>query len=259
MRRVRVIPVLLIKDGGLYKSVKFKKPRYIGDPINAIKIFNDKEVDEIVVLDVDASKEKRVPDINRISEMAGEAFMPMAYGGGISSIKQIKDILHAGIEKVVLNTSLFRDISMANEAASMFGNQSIVASIDVKKDILGRYRVFSHALNKAMCPLDKMLKSLVGAEVGEIIVNSVDRDGTRSGYDVDLIKQVSGFSEVPIVACGGADTVDDFYDAVQNAGASAVAAGSMFVFHGKHQAVLVQYPDQSELNEKLFSRIAVGA
>lgn len=259
MRRVRIIPVLLIKNGGVYKTVKFKKPRYIGDPMNAIKIFNDKEVDEIVILDIDASKENRVPDINRISEMAGEAFMPMAYGGGISSVAQIKSILRAGVEKVILNTALFRDIGMVKKATSMFGSQSVVASLDVKKDMLGRYRVFSHAMKKNMCRLDDIMNTLPGAEVGEIILNSVDRDGTRSGYDINLLRQVATSTGIPVVACGGANSVDDFVDAVKEGGASAVAAGSMFVFQGKHQAVLIQYPTQLELKEKVFSQIVKEA
>ena len=253
MRRIRVIPVLLLKQNGLVKTVKFKKPVYIGDPINAVKIFNEKEVDELIILDISATPEKRDPSYRKIAEIGSECFMPFGYGGGINEISQIKKILNAGAEKVVINSAAVNHPSLISEAARLFGSQSIVGSIDVKRDFLGKYKVFIHCgsrkINKDPVSYAKELENL-GA--GEIFLNSIDRDGTMLGYDLPLIESVSKAVNIPIIVCGGARNVDDFVLAVKEGGASAVAAGSIFVFHGRERGILINFPSQDELTEKLY-------
>ena len=244
MRRVRVIPCLLIQGNGLVKTKKFKDPVYVGDPVNAMRIFSDKEADEIVVLDIDASKKGVEPNYELISEMAGEAFMPMAYGGGVSSVEQVRRLIRCGIEKVVINSAALHSKGWIREAAEIYGNQAIVGAVDVKKTLFGGYRVVTRsATEESKLDLDHHIASLVEAGVGEILLNSVDRDGMMSGYDLPLIKRVAESVSVPIVACGGAGTVEHLAEGVRS-GASAVAAGSMFVFHGKHRAVLINYSNE---------------
>ena len=251
MKRVRVIPVLLVKDGGLVKTVKFKNPRYVGDPLNAIKIFNDKEVDEIVILDMSATPAQRAPDLRFIAELASECFMPFAYGGGITTMAQIKKIFNLGVEKVILNSSAISDRQLISEAAAAFGSQSIVVSIDVKKNLFGKYQVCSHCGTKSTGydPVDFAVE-MEKAGVGELFINSIDRDGTYSGYDLTLIKKISAAVKIPSIACGGASAIDDLAKAIEQ-GASAAAAGSMFIFHGIHKAVLINYPSQKELQDGL--------
>jgi len=255
LRRIRVIPVLLIQNGGLVKSIQFKKHQYVGDPINAVKIFNEKEVDEIVILDISATQAKRAPNIQQIAEITGEAFMPLAYGGGITSLEEIKEILYEGAEKVVLNTSALDDPQLISRAAQRFGNQSIVVSIDVHKNWLGQYKVYRNngTKNTSLNPVELAMQvAELGA--GEIMLTSIDRDGTFGGYDLDLLKQVTQAVNIPVIACGGAAELSDFQQAVAIGGASAVAAGSMFVYQRPHRAVLISYPAQQELKEKLFSQ-----
>ena len=249
--QTRVIPSLLIHKGGLVKSVQFKDYKYVGDPINAVKIFNEKEVDEIAVIDIDASRENKAPNIAKIAEIASEAFMPMAYGGGITTIAQIKEILYNGIEKVIINKAAHTTPNLITEAASLFGNQSIVVSIDVKKVFLKGYRVFieNGKKNTGLHPVEFAITAeKLGA--GEILLNSIDKDGTFTGYDVALIQQVSKAVNIPVIAIGGASSVEDFAKAKQ-AGASAVSAGSMFVFQRPHKAVLISYPTRKEIKEIL--------
>ena len=255
MKRVRVIPALLIQKGGLVKSVRFKDQKYVGDPINAVRIFNEKEVDEIVILDISATAEKRPPNIRQIREIASEAFMPLGYGGGITKLEEIKELISAGVEKVILNTSAFKNTGLIEEGAKYAGSQSIVVSMDVKKNLWGKYKVFvqNAAVNTGLDPADYAI-SMERAGAGEILLNAVDRDGTFSGYDTELIGMISGKVNIPVVAIGGAATVNDFARAVLS-GASAVSAGSMFVFQGPHRAVLISYPGQQELKEKFFNQL----
>lgn len=255
MRRIRVIPVLLIHRGGLIKSVKFKDYKYVGDPINAVKIFNEKEVDEIAVVDIDAGRENRGPDIKKITEIAGEAFMPMAYGGGITTIEQIRTLFYNGIEKIMLNKSAVQQPALIMEAARLFGSQSIVVSIDVKKHLLKGNRVYieNGKNNTGYGPVD-FAKQMEAAGAGEILLNSIDRDGTYGGYDTALIKAVSEAVAIPVIAMGGASSVSDFKQAVDH-GASAVAAGSMFVFQQPHNAVLITYPSQKVLQEEIYTKV----
>ena len=192
MKRIRVIPVLLIQDGGLVKSVKFKNHQYLGDPINAVRIFNEKEVDEIIVLDISATKAKRGPNINHIKQIASEAFMPLAYGGGVSTLEQVNDLIQAGVEKVVLNTAAIKDSGLISSAARFVGTQSIVVSLDVRKSLFGGYKVFTrNASENAYENPVVVAKRLEDEGAGELLIQSVEKDGTFGGYDLDLIKSVS--------------------------------------------------------------------
>lgn len=255
MRRIRVIPVLLISKGGLVKSVRFKNHKYVGDPINAVKIFNDKEVDELAVIDIDATAEKRGPNFKVIKEIVSEAFMPVSYGGGITNLTQVEALLQNGVEKVILNNTAINNPSLITQIANSAGSQSVVVCIDYKKNLWGRQKVYAAngKLNTGLEPLEFATKcTRLGA--GEIILQSIDKDGTYKGYDMETIQLISSKIPVPVVALGGAGCLEDFTDAVVN-GASAVAAGSMFVFQRPHQAVLISYPKQSELKEKVFKKI----
>jgi cyclase len=255
MKRVRVIPALLIQKGGLVKSVRFKDHKYVGDPINAVKIFNEKEVDELVVLDISATAEKRPPNIKQVKEIAGEAFMPLGYGGGITRLDEIRELIAAGVEKVILNTSAYTNPALVTEGAKYVGSQSVVVSIDVKKNLFGKYKVYiQNASRKTDADPVAYARQMEQAGAGEILLNSVDRDGTFSGYDTDLIHMVSESVNIPVVAIGGAATVDDLASAVKS-GASAVSAGSMFVFQRPHRAVLISYPSQADLKQKVFSQL----
>jgi len=239
MRRIRVIPTLLMEGGGLVKTVRFKERKYVGDPINTVKILNDKEVDELVLLDIGATREGKSPDIARITEVAGECFMPLAYGGGITKLSQIKDILNAGVEKVILNTAFIKTPELVNEAASIYGSQSIVVAIDVKKSLFGGYRVMiSGGKKKTSLEPVSAAKLAVEKGAGEILINCIDQDGLMAGYDTELIRSIAEAVPVPVIACGGAGKVEDFVTAVKEGKASAVAAGAFFVFKGPHRAVL---------------------
>lgn len=246
MNLTRVIPVLLLSDSGMVKTTKFNAPVYVGDPINAVRIFNAKEVDEIVILDIDATRFGRGPNFERIEQIASEAFMPLGYGGGVKTTQQMEQLFRIGVEKVIINTAIHENPDLLREASQIFGSQSVVASIDVKKNILGRYYVYSECGKKrADWELDSYISFVQEQGAGEVILNSIDKDGTMSGYDLKLISNVSGKMRVPLVTLGGARSVEDFDDALK-AGASSVAAGSMFVFHGRHKAVLISYisPDK---------------
>ena len=252
MLKHRVIPALLLRGNGLVKTTRFKNPKYVGDPINAIRIFNEKEVDELMVLDISASKEHREPNYELIEEFAGECFMPLSYGGGVRTVEQAKRIFAAGVEKICLQSAALENPRLVRDLADRFGSQSIVVSVDIKRNWLGYPRVYSAAQDKAM-PGDwlGLIAILVEAGAGEVLLNSVDRDGTLSGPDADLIRQASQSIDVPLIAVGGVSSLADIRSAV-DAGASAVAAGAFFVYHGPHRAVLITYPKYQEL-EQLFT------
>lgn len=254
MFRPRVIPCLLLKGKGLVKTVKFKAPVYIGDPINAVRIFNEKQADELVFLDITASFEKRCVDADLIKQIANEAYMPFAVGGGITNVSQIRQLLSMGAEKIVINTASVLAPSLIKKSANMFGSQSIVVSIDVAKNFGGRYEVFILGGTKGT-KLDSVehAKHMQELGAGEILVNSIEKDGTMSGYDVEIIRRVSDAVNIPVVACGGAGKLEDFKEALIKGHASAIAAGSLFVFHGPRKAVLINYPSQTEL-KKLFRK-----
>ncbi len=253
MLKHRVVPCLLLRKGGLVKTQKFVNPKYVGDPINAIRIFNEKEVDELMVLDIEASKTNREPNYDLIEQFAGECFMPLCYGGGITSVNQAKRLFSIGVEKVSIQTSALANISLVTEVASFFGNQSLVVSIDIKKNLLGHPKLYSSATGKI---LDQdwieYLKMAVAAGAGEILINAVDRDGTLSGMDLPLIEHAASTCSVPLIAVGGVGSLSDIKAAVK-AGASAVAAGAFFVYHGPHRAVLITYPKYDELTALLGS------
>jgi cyclase len=239
----RLIPCLLLRGNGLVKTKKFKESVYIGDPVNAVRIFSEKEVDELVILDIDATIEGREPNYELIAEIAGECFMPVAYGGGIRTLAQARKLIRCGIEKVVINSASVDSTGFIREIADVFGSQAVVCSVDAKKTLFGGHRVFvkSGTIDTKLKPEDHAA-ALVQAGAGEIFLNSIDCDGQMQGYDIELIKKVSAIVNVPVVACGGAGTLDHMRKAMSQGGASAVAAGSMFVFYGKHSAVLINYP-----------------
>lgn len=248
----RVIPCLLLKEGGFYKSVQFGKWKYVGDPTNTLRIFNDKEADEICILDVDATREGRSPNYDMIGEMASECFMPLSYGGGIKSFDEASRLFDLGIEKVCLSSAVFESPGLIEKIVSVYGSQAVTGVIDVKKPLLGGYRIFTR--NGKVAIREKLvdaLKRLESQGIGEIMINAIHKDGTMQGYDLDLIRQTAPQVGVPVVFCGGAGAVEHLLAAVE-AGATAVAAGSLFVFQGKHRAVLVTYPERKELI-KLFS------
>jgi cyclase len=252
MLRSRIIPTLLLHKKGLYKTVGFsvQKGKYVGDPINAIKIFNDKGVDELVFLDIDASRDNKEPDFSVIQDIASECFMPVAYGGGIKNIEQIKRIFSIGIEKVVLNSVLLEDKSLLEQASKIFGSQSIVAAVDVKKNLWGKLKVYNHVKKKCTkLDVEDYVLSLVSSGAGEIFLTSVEREGTFKGFDIETLKGISSKCRVPIIINGGASDINDMSRAIVEGGASAVSASSMFVFQGPHKAVLITYPKYSELEE----------
>lgn len=252
MNKTRVIPVLLLRGKGLVKTVKFKEPKYIGDPINSVRIFNEKEVDELVFLDITATLEGRGPDFDLLGDIAGEAFMPMAYGGGITRLEEVQRIFALGFEKVIIDTAAYASPQLIRDAVSIYGSQSVVGCVDVRRTLLGRYEVYSQGgKRREAVGVREHVEQLERLGVGEIIVNSIDRDGTQTGYDLKLVREVSAAVSIPVVACGGAAGIDDFAAAVHEAGASAVAAGSLFVFVGPHRAVLINYPDRAELSRRL--------
>lgn len=247
MNRARIIPFLLTSDSGLVKTIKFDKRRYLGDAINAVRIFNEKEVDELVLLDIDATARGTGPQFEYVEEVLSEAFMPVGYGGGVTSLPQIERLFKLGVEKVVLNSVLAENPGLLSEASQVFGAQSIVASLDFKKDFFGRRRAYTRGGTRKhdADPLD-LLKQWEQLGAGEVVVNAIDRDGTRQGLDVEFIAAAVASVEVPLLALGGAGDLAHIVAALQ-AGASAVGAGSMFVFHGVHQAVLISYIDRLEL------------
>lgn len=248
----RAIPVLLLSRDGLVKTIRFRDRVYLGDPINIVRIFNEKEVDELVLLDIDATKSGASPDVARITDIVSEAFMPVCYGGGVRTIEQMRALYMAGIEKVSLNSIAAESPEFVEEAAREFGSSSVVVSMDVRRRMLGGNRVAIRGASvmTKWTPGD-YARRMSDAGAGEIMLNSVERDGTQSGYDIELIQDVSARVSIPVIACGGARTVDDLGAAVA-AGASAAGAGSMFVFNGPHRAVLISYPSPDQLR-RFFS------
>lgn len=251
MLKNRVIPCLLLKNEGLVKTQKFAKPKYIGDPINAIRIFNEKEVDELLILDIEASKTKREPNYNLIEKFAGECFMPLAYGGGINSVEQARKLFVLGVEKICIQTATLSNFSLISQLAERFGCQSVMVSIDVKKNWLGKNCLYCASSEKKLnVDWREHMIHAVKAGAGEVVLNAVDRDGMMQGTDLTLIQAASEAVKAPLVIIGGVGSLAHIKEAVK-AGASAVAAGSFFVFHGPHRAVLITYPNYSELTELL--------
>lgn len=251
MLRNRVIPVLLVKDHGLVKTVKFDKPKYLGDPINAIRIFNEKEVDELALLDISATPSGRGPNFDLVQDVASECFMPLAYGGGITSLDDAKRLFALGVEKVIVRTLTARDPSVVTQIANFAGASSVTVSIDVSKGRFGRRQI--HAPGTTLqgdANWVGLLRRLIEAGAGEIILNAVDRDGTMAGMDTDLIGQAAQATSVPLVAVGGVGSLGDIQAGIR-AGADAIGAGAFFVYHGPRRAVLITYPGYEKLRALL--------
>lgn len=254
MKRVRVIPVLLLGDDGMVKTKGFAKKKYLGDPINAVKIFNEKQADELALLDIEATARHRI-DFSWIEDIVSEAFMPIAYGGGITSVEQAAELFNRGVEKIILNTAAFETPDLIGKVASRFGAQSVVVSIDARRNFWKRWKAYVRGGRKETrsTPVE-MAQASEALGAGEILLTNVEREGAFLGYDLDLIKSVACVVKVPVIVNGGAGSLAHFAPAVE-AGASAVAAGSMFVFAGKDQGVLISYPTQAELREQFWNRI----
>jgi cyclase len=249
MLKPRVIPVLLLKNEGLVKTRKFDDYTYIGDPVNAVKIFNLKEVDELIFLDIDASKKNLEPNFDLIEDIASEAFMPFSYGGGVNNINQIRRLLRIGVEKIIINTGL-NDVEFIKNAVKTFGSSTIIASIDFKT-INSRQYIYNHCKKNINTKIEifNYIKYIENLGVGEIMINSVDRDGLFLGYDINFLNDVSSYVGVPVIGCGGAKNISDIKKLFDYTTCSAAAAGSIFVFYGKHNAVLITYPDINEFNK----------
>jgi imidazole glycerol-phosphate synthase subunit HisF len=249
----RIIPVLLLAEGGLVKTVRFREPRYVGDPINAVRIFNDKQVDELMVLDIRATVDDRPPDESAIAEIVSEAFMPVGYGGGVRDVDTATRLIQLGVEKVVVNSAAVESPSDVARIADRLGRSTLVVSVDASARPDGTYEVVTHgATRRTGLDVRAHAESASRLGAGELLVNSVDRDGTMEGYDIDLVRTVAGSVDIPVVACGGAGSTADLVAAVRDGGAAASAAGSMFVFHGRHRAVLITYPSYA-VRSLLFS------
>ena len=247
----RIIPVLLVHNKGLVKTVKFKDPKYVGDPINAVKIFNEKETDELMVLDIDASVEGREPDYKMIEHLATECRMPLCYGGGIKTIEQANRILGLGVEKVAFSSAALENPDMLSQLAKQVGNQSVVVVLDVKKRrFSSKYDCYTHngKKNTKQCPFE-FAKQAEALGVGEIVINDIDNDGVMKGYNLELINKVKSTVSVPFTACGGAGSIDDVGKLIAQEKIVGAAAGSLFVFKGKYRAVLINYPKPNEKDE----------
>lgn len=244
----RLIPCLLYDGKKLVKTVNFKNPRYIGDPLNAIKIFNDKEVDELMLLDIRATAEKRRPDISKLSEFTSECFMPFSYGGGVNTFQDFKELFGIGIEKIVINSLLHTNPQLVKEVVRAFGSQAIVASIDMKKGFLGKSKPYSHCGVKIKFEIHELI-SYVQDElgVGEIILTSVDQEGTWSGFDFSLYEQMHATIKVPLIASGGAGSAADIRRVLHDLDCDAVAIGSMAVYQAKNMGILINFPKRENL------------
>lgn len=253
MLNPRIIPCLLVHNKGLVKTVKFKDPKYVGDPINAVKIFNEKEVDELIVLDIDATAQNYEPDYKMIENLATECRMPLCYGGGIKTLKQAQRIFNLGVEKIAISSIAIENPSFVTELAECVGNQSVVVVIDVKKKTFGsKYEIWTHnaKINTGLDPVTFAIK-MEEARCGEIVVNSIDNDGQMKGYDLQLIQRIRDAVSIPMTVMGGAGSIDDIGSLIKSHSIIGVSAGSLFVFKGKYKAVLINYPTLTEKKELL--------
>jgi cyclase len=252
----RLIPCLLVHNKGLVKTVQFKDPKYVGDPINAVKIFNEKESDELIVLDIDATVENRKPDYKMIENLAVECRMPLCYGGGITTAAQAKKIFNLGVEKIAISSATIQNPNLVSEIAKEVGAQSVVVVIDIKKKRFGGYDVYiKNGTQKCKIKLEEYIKQIQDLGVGEIVLNSIDNDGMMKGYDIALISKLKPIINVPLTILGGAGSLEDIGSLVSQFGIIGASAGSLFVFKGKYKAVLINYPNDSQkqdLIEKNF-------
>tara|TARA_B100001173_G_scaffold72467_1_gene61610 strand:+ start:1349 stop:2110 length:762 start_codon:yes stop_codon:yes gene_type:complete len=248
MLRSRIIPCLLIHNKGLVKTINFRDPKYVGDPINAVKIFNEKEVDELIVLDIDATKDNRGPNFMMIKNLADECRMPFCYGGGIKTVAQARKIISLGAEKVALSYSALNNIDLCQEIGNVIGNQSVIVVIDVKKKkLFGGYNIFTHnGTKKSDWKLDDFISKLEEIGIGEIVINCIDNDGVMQGYNLPLIEDIRKKCSMPLTLLGGAGSLDDVKKLITKFKIIGAAAGSLFVFKGKYRAVLISYPNREE-------------
>lgn len=248
MLRPRIIPCLLVKNGGLVKTLKFAQPKYVGDPINAVKIFNEKEVDELIVLDIDASVQNREPDYGMIRNLAAECRMPLCYGGGVKSVEQVERIISLGVEKVAMSSAAISNPGIVSKASEVVGSQSIVVVMDVKKNGHGcNYEMWTHNASKptGQSPVD-FAKQVETLGAGEVVINAIDRDGVMKGYDLDLVNEIREAIRLPITVLGGAGSLKDISALIHTFGIIGAAVGSLFVFKGIYRAVLINYPNRAE-------------
>lgn len=255
MLRPRLIPCLLVHDQGLVKTTRFKDPKYVGDPINAVRIFNEKEVDELIVVDIDASRESREPDYKMIENLAAECTMPLCYGGGITTTDQVLRIVGLGVEKVAISSAAIANPDLILDAADHVGSQSIVVVLDVKKKMLGRYEVLTHNGQRktGLCPIE-FAQQVEARGAGEILINAIDEDGLMSGYNLDLAEKTRAVITIPLTILGGAGSLADISQLVARQPIVGAAAGSLFVFKGTFRAVLINYPDRAE-KDRLFGTL----
>jgi len=252
MLQTRVIPCLLLKGDTLVKTVNFKKPAYIGDPVNTARIFNELEVDELALLDISATNNNNKPDFKILAELANECFMPLAYGGGINNFEDAKKIFKIGIEKIIVNSVAFTNPNLITQLAEHFGNQAIVASIDVKKNMFGKYQVYSNSGTKKQ-KVDPVAwaQELEQLGAGEILLTAIHQEGTWKGFDIELTKKIANAVNIPVIANGGASSINDIENIVKEGDASAVSLGSMVVYQNKGMGVLVNFPNQTNLRKAL--------
>ena len=253
----RIIPTLLVHNKGLVKTVNFKDSKYVGDPINAVKIFNEKESDELMVLDIDATAENREPDYKMIENLAAECRMPLCYGGGIKTPEQAQKIFNLGVEKIAISSSAVLNPELIREIAKEVGSQSVVVIIDVKKKLFGGYDIYiNNGKKKVKKDLNSFIKEAQDYGVGEIVINSIDNDGIMKGYDFNLIEKIKPLIHVPMTVLGGAGTLDDISKLISKFGIIGCSAGSLFVFKGKYRAVLINYPNQNEKEKIIKENLA---
>ena len=254
MLRPRIIPSLLLHDKGLVKTVNFKSPKYVGDPINAVRIFNEKQVDELAFFDIDATVLNQEPDYLLIEKLALQSRMPLCYGGGVKTIKQAQKIFGLGIEKIALSSAVIQNPQLVTQIADRVGTQSVIVVLDVKKKLLGGYEIYTHNGNKSS-GINPFIfaKEMERLGAGEIILNSIDQDGVMKGYDLNLIDKIAETVSIPLTVLGGAGSLSDMEKVIDKHGVIGVAAGSLFVFKGPYKAVLINYPNQIEKN-KIFKK-----
>lgn len=247
MLRPRIIPCLLLRGKNLVKTINFKNPKYIGEPINAVKIFNEYEADEIIFLDVRASKKKKNPNINLIKKIASQCFMPLTYGGGVNNIDTMREVFNCGVEKIILNSACYENTELIKKASRLFGKQSLVCSVDYKKNFFGKKKVYFHSkkryINKS--PLEYSIE-MEKIGFGEIMLHNIDNEGTFNGLDFNLNKKVSQELDIPVIACGGANSLNDCKKIINGTSVSGVACGSMVVYSGPERSVLINFPTKQD-------------
>lgn len=249
MFRPRLIPVLLIRNNGLVKTVRFGKSQYLGDPLNAVQIFNKFKTNELIILDIDATKQNRTISSSLVKEIGDESYMPFAVGGGINTLKQAEELINSGAEKVVINSAFIENPSLVTAIANVFGSQSVIVSIDVKKGLLGKERAYTHSgTNNTKRTAEELAKMAVDFGAGEVMITSISNEGVMEGLDLDLVSRISQSVNIPVIAHGGVYSLDHFKEGIE-AGASAVAGGSFFVYSGRQKGILINYPSQKELKE----------